>query len=340
VIDLSGAGPPWPPAARDIWRDCLLRATAAAEGWAALDYRGDPLLRQEIGRRHGVAPEHVTITAGVRAAALTYARREALILLERPGFDGVGYALSGAAGKVEQRSWARLLRAEPPPGAAVWLTSPGRNPDGASLSDADRRRLADRAARGHRIVINAAYGWFTPGVPAVAGADRLGSFHKVAGRGARLGWVESDRFFGEALPEIAGTTPPAAWQRAWGLFCAEGGLDLLAGAVVEDTRAALAAFDGELRGRAGAGAPPADGPNRLLPLAAGVEDTAALATLSAHGFALTSGAHFAAPWPALRATFTGVTPEQAAAFARAVCDLKLFRDPGEWPDPHPGLETA
>lgn len=334
MIDLSGAGPTWPADARRIWRDCLARATDAASAWTSLDYRGDPLLREAIGRRHGVPPEHVTITAGVRAAALTYARREPLILLERPGFDGVAYALSGAT--VERRTWAQLLDTEPPSGAAIWLTSPGRNPDGASLSTRDRERLADWSARGHRIVVNAAYAWFTPGVPAVPGADLLGSVHKVAGRGARLGWVCGERFFDDALPEIAGTTPPAAWQRAWGLFCVEGGLDRLATAAVEGTSAALAAFDAELRELSGHDVPRADGPNRLLPLAEGVDDTTALATLAERGFALTSGVHFGAT--GLRATFVDVVPEEAAAFARVACHSGLFRDPGDWPDP--GKETA
>jgi DNA-binding transcriptional MocR family regulator len=340
VIDLSGTGPAWPVAAREIWQDCLLRATAAASAWTSLDYQGDPLLREAIGRRQGLRPEHLTITAGVRAAALTYGRRESLILLERPGFDGVRYALSGAAGKVEQRTWAQLLDVEPPPGAAIWLTSPARNPDGISLSAHDRQRLTDWSGRGHRIVVNGAYGWFAPDTPHVAGADLLGSFHKVAGRGARLGWVYSERFFAEAVPEIAGTTPPPAWQRAWGLFCVEGGLDLIADATVDGTRAALAAFHGELRCLLGRDVAYADGPNRLLPLAEGIDDTTALATLRERGFALTSGVHFAAPWPGLRATFTDVAPDEAAAFARMACDRRLFRDPDGWPVPQHRTEAV
>jgi 2-aminoadipate transaminase len=319
VIDLSGASPRWPAAAREHWHDCLRRAAPAD-----LDYRGDPLLREQIARRHGMPPEHVTVTAGVRAAALTYARREPLILLERPGFDGIGYALAGT--KVERCSWAELFDSGPPPGAALWLTSPGRNPDGASLSRSDCERLASLTRSGHRVVVDGAYDWFAPDAPRVAGADLLGSLHKVAGRGTRLGWVCGERFFGEALPEVAGTTPPAAWQRAWGLFWAEGGLDVLTRTVVEESAAALAAFQDQL----GHDLPYADGPNRLLPLAAGLDEPTALAALARRGFSLTAGVHFDVSRPALRATFTGVSAEQAAAFARVVHDRSIFPDPAEW----------
>jgi DNA-binding transcriptional MocR family regulator len=334
VIDLSGGSPRWPAAARARWQDCLRRSAS----WSDLDYRGDPLLREAIGRRYGMPPEHVTITAGVRAAALTYARREPLILLERPGFDGVGFALSG--GPVRRCSWAELLGSQPPPGAALWLTSPGRNPDGASLSTWDCERLAGWRERGHRIVIDTAHAWFTPDPAGVAGADLLGSLHKLAGRGARLGWVCSERYFDDALPELAGTTPPAAWQRAWGRFWAEGGVDLLAGAVAGDTAAALAAFHDELRARRGHDIPHADGPNRLLPLAPGVDEATALAALARRGFVLTAGHHFDPPEPGLRATFTAVTPDQAAALARVACEGTLFRDPAEWPAPHATKEHA
>lgn len=339
MIDLSGASPRWPNAAHEHWRDCLRRATELTATWTDLEYQGDPLLRETIGRRHGLAPEHITITTGVRAAALTYGRREPLILLERPGFDGIGYALSGMAGRLERRSWEQLLDAEPPPEAVLWLTSPGRNPDGASLTERDCERLADLSRRGRRIVVNGAYAWFAPDAPRLSNADLLGTLHKVAGRGARLGWVCSERFFGEAVPEIAGTTPPAAWQRAWGLFGAEGGLDVLADAVSQDSRAALTAFHGELCALRGHDIPYADGPNRLLPLAAGVSETQALAELAESGFALAAGRHFEAPWPGVRATFTAVRPEHAAAFARAVCDRRLFQDPADWPEPHAPKET-
>lgn len=150
----------------------------------------------------------------------------------------------------------------------------------------------------------------------------------------------SERFFGEALPEIAGTTPPAGWQRAWGLFSTGGGLDALVDAVVGDTGAALAAFHGQLRALLGHEVPCPDGPNGLLPLVAGVSESAALAELADRGFALAAGHHFQAPWPGLRATFTAVAPDQAAAFARVVCDRQLFRDPAGWSVPHPPEEPS
>jgi hypothetical protein len=311
MIDLTGVSPRWPVRARRLWRRCLREAAKVTSAWETFCFQGDELLRAQLGRIHGLDPERLTITASVRAAALTYGRRETRIRLEQPCFDAIAYTLSGA--RLERSSWAALIHQ--PDERLVWLTSPARNPDGATLTAAECAALA-----GRRVVVNGAYLWFAPDAPRVPGADLLGSLHKIAGRGARLAWVHSEDFAEIAVPELIGTTPPPAWQRAWALFAARGGLAELASAVVAGTSAAVAAF----RATATIELPTVDGPNMVLPLAAGVGVDEAVRRLAERGFLLLPATPFGIPFPALRATFTGVAPDSAGELGRLTGDHTLF----------------
>jgi DNA-binding transcriptional MocR family regulator len=327
MIDLSGAAPVWPAAARRTWRRSLCEAALATSAMSAFDPCGDELLREQIARVQRLEPELVTVVSSVRAAALSYRRRERVIVMERPTFDGVLLAASAGGARVQRADWAAMVHRWQPPYAALWFTSPGRNPDGASLDQAGCDALSEQVRRGRRVVVNGAHSWFAPAAPRVEGADLIGSLHKIAGRGARLAWVYSPDFAREALPELIGTTPPPLWQRAWGLFFAAGGVEELAAAVTGQTRAAVEAFHEGMRAKLGHDVPAADGPNRLLRLAPEVAEAQALARLEELGFRLTAGAPFGAGTPALRANFTGVQPEAAADFARLASDPSLFEVP-------------
>lgn len=325
MIDLTGRSPSWPVEIEAVWQDCLGRATRNRRMWNTHAWQGDELLREQIGAIMNLDPARLTITAGVRAAALTYARRERVLLLERPTFDGVVYALSDSTAQLCFHPWRTLLSGPLPAGAALWLTSPARNPDGLTLTAEDCALLAGRVAAGHRVIINEAYLWFAPAAARVPGADLLGSFHKIAGLGGRIGWVHSDGFFAEARPEIIGTAPPRVWQRAWALFAAAGALRSLSEWVVGRTRAAMAEFRREVHDHH-RDVPSIVGPHVLLPLVPGCDEKTALSRFEQHGYRLTAGSHFRVPFPAVRATFTDVPVEAAGEFGRfaARCGLTVM----------------
>jgi 2-aminoadipate transaminase len=305
--NLTGAPPVWPAPARALFDDSFAAASKATELWQTPAPRGDDLLRQELGHLLGVHADLITITAGVRAAALTYARTERRLAVERPTFPGVVHTLRAAGATVTLHDWAELPGV--PMDTAVWVTSPFRNPDGRSLSAAERDALAARAAAGHRVVVNGAYSWFGDH-PVVPAADRLGSLHKIAGHGARIGWVVSSDFFDRATAELIGTPPSPVWQNAWGRFLRGGGAEMLIETTVAPALRAAAAFRERLPG------PHPGAPHTLLPLRRGVDEATALAYLAERSFRLNAGSDFFAEG-ALRASFAGVD----AATGRRLADV-------------------
>lgn len=367
AVDLSGSPARWPAEATELWADCVARAARVAELWTVPAPRGDDVLRQELAGALGFPPDEVTIVASLRAAALTYARRFRRAVVERPTYPGVLPVLGGAGADVVLASWQEILR-DPggePGDTVVWLTSPGRNPDGATLSPADLERLDDLAGHGYRIVVNGTYSWFAGGQASAGGRgplggpgsaaaqvlfglDSVGTLHKLRGVGARVGWAVGPGYFEEAFPELLGTPPSPVWQRAWGLFLREGGLSLLRATLLAQTAAAKASFAGRLASAHGLELSAFDGPSVLIPLAAGrdsVADTAdtvadteddARAALERAGFRTVAARAFHAAGPALRATFLGVAAEDAERFADAVA---VHVSTG-WPPGHTPREEA
>jgi DNA-binding transcriptional MocR family regulator len=262
--DFGGGQPPWPAEAVELWAGCAAAAARRPQLWRVPAPRGDDLLREQLAAAFDLDPDLLTVVGSVRAAALTYARRHGRVVLERPGWRGLTAALAGSRARVERAGLAELAGADWPAGTVLWLTSPHRNPDGATLDAGLVSRLAGQVRGGRRLVLDEAYRWFGAG-PRVPGADLVGSLHKLAGVGARLGWVHSADFFDEAVPELVGSTPSAVWQHAWGRFLAAGGLELLHRAVVTPALAASAAFTAGLRAYA-PGTPAVAGPHRLLRL--------------------------------------------------------------------------
>jgi DNA-binding transcriptional MocR family regulator len=325
MIDLGGTQPPWPTRAADRFAACLAHAARSKDLWRVPAPQGEEGLRNRIGERFGLEPADITITSGIRAAALTYSRECKHILVERPTFPGVLHALGHSRAEVQQADWKQLLHGEIPAESAVWLTSPFRNPDGATLSAADHAALEDRAAAGHRVVVNAAYAWFADALQSVNGADTLGSFHKIAGHGVRLGWVHSRSYFERAVPELLGTTPPRVWQCAWSLFLDEEEFAILAASSVTSSRDAGLAFAEQARKRLGWHCP--EGPHLLLRLKPGVTEDDAVSRLRAGGYSVAKGSAFGSPEPAIRISFLGVDPEDAATFADSAQTVALLAGP-------------
>src|SRR5689334_17545017 len=99
-VDFGGTQPRWPARAAARFADCLARASGSADRWRVPAPQGEDLLRERIGERFGLDPAAITITSGVRAAALTYAREHQRIVVERPTFAGVRSVLAGTGTEV------------------------------------------------------------------------------------------------------------------------------------------------------------------------------------------------------------------------------------------------
>ena len=301
MIDLAGAQPVWPAEARALFGSCL----AGGDDFTEPARFGDPGLREWLGTELGADPDSVAIVGGARGAALGYARLFSEVTVEAPTFPGVLGMFEACGRKPATRGWPQL--AEHPPAGLLWVTSPRRNPDGATATTDDLRRWSTGGAR---LVVNRAYHWFKRDAPVPAGTDQVGTLHKLAGVGARLGWVVSS-LRDELIPEVLTGAPPLPWQRAWGRFLGGGGLELLLAAVVEPACAAAARF-AEVSGR------PATAPNTLVPVADAAVTVRAMAE---QGFAVVAADPFLASGQAVRLCFTGVAPDEAERAALALSEV-------------------
>ncbi len=323
MIDFSGAQPAWPREALELWAACVHDAAREEHLWRVPAPGGDEELRSWLGHHFTTEPAGITIVAGARAAALTYGRIAERLLVEAPTYLGLLPFLGAYGRRVEHFAWERIP--VPVPERTVLLvTSPARNPDGATLTGDHRARLRTLVSAGGRVVVNGTYCWFRPDAATAEGADLLVSFHKLAGVGARLGFVRSEAYFSDAVPEIAGAAPPPIWQRAWARFLARDGHEHLLRVNVRqviDSRDAFLWTIGELAPALRPGA--VDGPNLLFSLPDGADEQEAVTKLETDGFRVSAGSAFAAPHPSLRLTFTGTTPDQAANLAQTLVRDRL-----------------
>lgn len=318
MIDFSGEQPVWPSEARKLWAACVRDASCEEHLWRVPAPRGDDELRSRLGIEFATDPADITIVAGARAAAMTYGRIAERVLAEAPTFLGLVPFLGARGLRVEHFGWERMPMSMST-GTVLLVTSPGRNPDGATLATEQRTRLEGLVSSGCRVVLNSTYFWFRPDALRVRGADLLVSFHKLAGAGARLGFVSSGSFFDDAVPEIASAAPSPVWQRAWARFLFRHGLEYLKEANIRPAAESCGSFVQTIdRLSCGVRLPAIDGPNLLFPLPSGVDEKEAMMKLEIDGYRVSPGSAFAAPWPSLRLNFTGTTPEQAAALARAL----------------------
>lgn len=324
MIDLSGTQPAPPERAMALWQRCAHEASASSDLWRIPTVaRGDEILREELGKQLGLEPELLTITASVRAAALTYARAGRHIIVERPTFAGCVEVLNGSRTTVDLRPWDEILSGDLPKDATLWVTSPARNPDGRTLDSQECARLAARVAGGHPVVVNETYRWFHRRAPRVAGADLVGSLHKLVGMESRIGWVYSQSFCDDAFIELLGTSPPRVWQRAWGLFLRRGGMDELHSSIVHPALHAARAFSARFKELTDVPAD-FDAPSMLLHIAGSDTEDDTVTALNQLGYLVSPGRYFLAALRSVRATFLGVTVEDALAFADVAAGLNFF----------------
>ncbi|MCU1640725.1 MAG: hypothetical protein JWN03_1000 [Nocardia sp.] len=222
MLDLSGTPSPWPGDIEALWSDA-----AATQDISAAD--GPDAWRATVAAMLGAGSgDRLQITAGVRPVVAAFADLGRTVLLEGPTFAGVRRAFERAGRPVTIAQLDELLRqAKPAARTLIWLTSPGRNPDGWTAGPEFVTELEGFIADGGLVVQNETYRWHGPPAPPVPGAVRIGSLAKVAGPHRNIGWLLGS-------PEVTPTAsrivsaPGREVQAHWARFAAAGGLDLLA----------------------------------------------------------------------------------------------------------------
>jgi DNA-binding transcriptional MocR family regulator len=322
MYDLTGVAPPWPTELQRGWADAVREAAASERAWHSPRGRGEPLLVEMLADLLGVRTDEVTVVTGVRAAAVVLGRCRRVAFVERPTFAEIPRILATGGADVRLTTWPELADAldQDPCQSLAWITSPARNPDGASLDPVLTGRLAEASDRGAIVVHNEINRWYgdPPAARIALPAVRVGSLSKLAGGGARVGWVVHAP--AEADPALRQIAPPTQWQRAWAALLQRVSwsvlIEALTGPVVRAREAFLAALDEPVRrllNRAG--------PTTLLPLGTMAEEEA-WSLLAARGLRTGRGRDFACPCPSLRLAFTGLDPAGATTagqILRAAC---------------------
>jgi DNA-binding transcriptional MocR family regulator len=323
LVDLSGPQASWPRKARRLWRDATARALACPDSWHPAPVQGERCLRDVLGAILQEDAEQVVITSGVRAAAATLiAPGERTILHERPSFTGTVTVLRSRHPGLRLMSWPELLAWSRSAGlasgkAVAWITTPCRNPDGATLSPGGWE-LIEAVEPPHQVVVNEVYRWFGPAMRRPGRVWLTGSLSKLAGSGAGLGWVRGPGV--HSLAERQVSRPSRFWQRCWSYLLEHGVIDLFTAHTVRPAAAAAHAFATELHRITGADHRPAGAlpagtwpPFLLLPVPHASAGEV-VSRLRAEGIHVGSGDDFLAPAPSIRVCFVGV-PEAGARHA-------------------------
>ncbi|MGC4813659.1 aminotransferase class I/II-fold pyridoxal phosphate-dependent enzyme [Micromonospora sp. DT228] len=327
MIDLTGPLRPWSPRVVTRFGAAQERARDSPSWWKTPAWRGEPALLERLAELFGAPPDRTVVTSGVRQFAASWAGMTASTLVETPTFADLPIIL-GSRGRVRSISWQSLTDGgvcgvEP---VGVWVTSPFRNPDGRSLDDTLADALGQLAARGHPVLVNQVYRWFTsdaaePTLP--VGAWSVTSLAKLAGGGARLGWFTTPDT-GELPRELTTGSPPTLWQRTWAEFLDPTTLRALWADCVEPTLDARRAFTERVAELVGWRVP--GGGLSLLLGCDGVDEDAAVQLLEEHGLRVSRGAAFGSDKPSVRLAFSGANRADSALAADVLATFtEIFR---------------
>jgi DNA-binding transcriptional MocR family regulator len=338
IVDLSGRQPEWRADVAGEVADRLRHAVLRPGASATPAPGGEPALREALATLLDEPAERIVITYGVRAAAEILGRG-GRAYVERPTFRGVPRVFTRLGLPVEHFAWDEVPRLDLASGDICWITSPARNPDGATLADNHLNALEAAARAGGHVVQNEIYRWYAPDAPTVRSAFRVGSLSKLVGGGVRLGWIVApDDDAAALILDRLPVGPPTPWQRAWaGLL--GGGADALTGWSIDAPREAKAAFF-EAAGRIGLPVARATaGPSMMIALAAAADEQEVVARLHRAGVIVGAGADFHAAVPSIRLCFTTVSPEEATMAAHRLAATLVGHVPHDGADRTGELDT-
>lgn len=320
MISLSGTAYAWPEEFKvklsSIWRD-----SADASSFAPAPSRGTHELRSTL--QHYVKVAEPFITSGVRAVALPLVARRKVVVFERPTFLGVVNLFRAAGRDIElhdDRSLPNALRTKDAATAACWVTSPGRNPDGRTLNSELDEALHHFRAQGGLVIRNATNGFHSlpssPGSlaldglhgryqPIAPGEILVGSFSKLLGPWARLGWVAGE-IDDDLRESIRHSAPALAVQHFWTSVLSEPAIR----EALAERSAKVRAMVAEAAEILGRNPGTTDGSSLMLPVRG--EDPVRL--FANYGLEVNDGRAFAAGPGTIRLSFLGVErPERAYA---------------------------
>lgn len=330
-IDLTGRTAPWPPAAVELWRASLAEALDRDQAWRTPPRAGHPELRAALGEHLGLDHAMLAVTSGVRASLSRLLHGSTRLILERPTFLELGIVAKATGTRVTLAGLHTILAGRANDTAAtLWLTHPARNPDGRSLTGEEVGRLAELVPAFHRVVVNRTYQWCRPG-PLPSSVTQVGTLHKLAGGGMRVGWIWPMPPGYDRVPSDGG--PPAPWQLALASFIRAGGLTQLSlgltsaqaqrrrfaallAAGPDDDRCGDHQYDDDHCNDDHCG----DGPHLLMPVPVGIPEADAVARFADAGVLVSPGSAFGAPG-SLRLAFGGHTDQEVAVAAERIDNL-------------------
>jgi DNA-binding transcriptional MocR family regulator len=316
-IDLTGRQPAWPAWLTRAWLRAVESAAWSCRFWITPRSRGDPRLLEVLAAELGVTEANLVVTPGVRFSVPALAQQARVSFVEQPTFAEIPRLLSLASREVVMGGWDALSDYVCRDGAGpdlIWVTSPGRNPDGASLGCRECAVLDRLAAQGSKLIVNEVYRWYGEAM-APREAIRIGSLSKLVGGGARLGWVIGAD---DDVTTLSRAGPPTLWQRAWAHMLGDIGFGRLREIFVMPAIEAKAAFCEEMSGYARIASDA--GPSVLLELS-GLSEDMAVDILRRDEILVGRGSDFLAASPAVRLCFSDVSPSAARLAARRIMDL-------------------
>jgi 2-aminoadipate transaminase len=311
MYDMTGAPLVWSDELRAEWAAAQHDASLAEDVWSTPRSRGDPELRDALANFLCVHPDSLIVTSGVRPAVIALSPFFSEILLERPTFAEVPALFRSLGLSVSCQAWSSLALCRPSrPNAMFWVTSPARNPDGATIGTHLVKQLQDTAESSRSfLILNETYLWYSDWKPP-EGCTRVGSFSKLVGGGARLGWVINPPQQAEVA--LARIGPATLWQRAWALFLKRTSRQRLLDGFIRPVNAARNTFLAASGDAAVTYIRPSAGPSALVALGEAVSEQEAVSFLSARGILAGLGSDFLAEEPSIRIAFTGLDRAKAA----------------------------
>lgn len=221
-LNLTGTPRAWPPDLQRRWIEALSDASRGPLPVRSPPWRGHADFAAVLGDVLGLGS--VYVTAGVRALIPAFALTGRTVVVERPGFAGIREIFEHCGARVVSAPLDAALESAAPAGEhLIWITSPGRNPDGWSLDEVEVGALEEFIGRGGMVVQNETYRFHCGGGLRVPGAYLVGSFAKLAGPWARTGWI-SDASIPPVHALLRSGAPSTPWQAAWARFASSGGL--------------------------------------------------------------------------------------------------------------------